>query len=116
MNTLTSIVYTVRDLDSAKAIQTALLGVQPHTDQPYYVGFNVGGLEIGLAPQTSPEPPEPVASPVAYVGVADLERAVADALAAGAALVAAPHDVGGGTRIATLTDANGNTLGLIHQS
>jgi predicted enzyme related to lactoylglutathione lyase len=113
MNTLTSIVYTVRDLDSAKAIHAALLGAEPHTDQPYYVGFNVGGVEIGLAPQSQPEP---AATPVVYIGVADLDAAVAAVVQAGATLVAGPQDVGGGTRIATVTDANGNTLGLIHHA
>jgi predicted enzyme related to lactoylglutathione lyase len=113
MNTLTSIVYTVRDLDSAKAIHAALLGAEPHTDQPYYVGFKVGGVEIGLAPHSQPEPG---ATPVAYIGVDDLDRAVAAVVQAGAALLAGPQDVGGGTRIATVTDANGNTLGLIHHA
>jgi hypothetical protein len=52
---LHSIVHNVSDLASAKAIQAALLGVEPHTDQPYYVGFNVpvgegAGVEISLAP------------------------------------------------------------------
>jgi predicted enzyme related to lactoylglutathione lyase len=107
MNTLTSIVYPVRDLDAAKAIHTALLGTEPHTDQPYYVGFNVGGLEIGLSPQSGQE------GLVAYVGVADLDAAVAEVLEAGATLAAEPKDVGGGTRLATVTDPDGNTLGLI---
>ncbi len=50
MDTLQSVVYPVRDLDAAKAIHTALLGTEPHTDQPFFVGFNVGGVEIGLSP------------------------------------------------------------------
>ena len=113
MNTLTSIVYTVQDLDAAKTIHTALLGTQPHTDTPYYVGFNVGGLEIGLAPAHDQAGST---GPIAYVGVADLEAAVASAQRAGATMADAPHDVGGGTRIATMTDADGTTLGLIHHA
>ncbi len=50
MKKLTSIVYTVTDLDAAKAVHTALLGTESHTDTPYYVGFNLGGVEIALTP------------------------------------------------------------------
>ena len=46
MNPLKSIMYTVTNLDAAKAVHAAVLGVAPHTDQPYYVGFNVGGFDI----------------------------------------------------------------------
>jgi len=49
MNTIHSIVYTVSDLAAAKAIHTALLGADPHTDTPYYVGYNVGGELIATA-------------------------------------------------------------------
>lgn len=50
MNSIHSIVYTVTDIDASKAVHTAMLGVEPHTDTPYYVGYNVGGVEIALAP------------------------------------------------------------------
>lgn len=110
MNTITSIVYSVTDLDTAKAIHTALLGIPPTTDEAYYVGFNVGDIDIGLAPQGSD------ASPIAYVGVEDLDAAVAAVTQAGATVVDEAHDVGGGTRIATLTDPDGNTIGLIHRN
>lgn len=110
MNTIASIVYTVHDLDAATAIHTALLGIEPHTDQAYYVGFNVGGVEIGFNPQGGQ------ATPVAYVAVADLDTAFAEVQQAGATPADEPHDVGGGTRIATVTDPDGNTLGLIQHS
>ena len=113
MNTLHSIVHPVRDLDAAKAIHIVLLGVEPHTDQPYYVGFNVGGVEIGLDPQGHSKGHT---APIPYIRVADLDSAVADVVAAGATVANAPQDVGGGTRIATVTDADGNTLGLVQAS
>lgn len=93
-----------------KAIHTALLGIEPHTDESYYVGFNVGGIEIGLSPQG------PEISPIAYVGVDDLDASIEGAKAAGATVAEEPHDVGGGTRLATVTDPDGNTLGLIQRS
>lgn len=112
MNQLTSIVYTVSDLAAATALHTALLGVPPHTETPYYVGFAVGGLDLALTPA---DPASGVTGGIAYVGVPDLEAAVAQVVAAGAVLVTAPHDVGGGTRIATVADADGTVLGLIHR-
>jgi predicted enzyme related to lactoylglutathione lyase len=112
MNTLQSIVYTVHDLEAAKTLHASVLGAAPHTDQPYYVGFNVGGVEIGLTPAQGDGP----TGPIAYVAVADLEAAVAAAQSAGGAIADGPKDVGGGTRLATVTDADGTTLGLIHRS
>jgi predicted enzyme related to lactoylglutathione lyase len=113
MNTLQSIVHPVRDLDAATAIHTALLGIEPHTVQPFYVGFNVGGVEIGLDPHGHEKG---LITPVPYFSVADLDAAVAQVQEAGATLASAPQDVGGGTRIARVTDPDGNTLGLIQRS
>ena len=47
--TIRSLVIPVTDLDAAKAVYTTLLGA-PHTDQPYYVGYDVDGFEVALAP------------------------------------------------------------------
>ena len=112
MNTLQSIVHPVRDLGAAKAVHTALLGTEPHTDQPFYVGFNVGGVEIGLDPHGHEKG---LTAPVPYIQVPDLEAALIAVQEAGAGLAGGPQDVGGGTRIATVTDADGNTLGLIQR-
>jgi predicted enzyme related to lactoylglutathione lyase len=111
MNTFDNIVYTVSDLDAAKTIHRALLGTEPHTDQPYYVGFNVDGVEIGLAPRSQGGR----AIPVAHIRVANLATALAEVQKAGATLVDEPRDVGGGTLIATVSDPDGNILGLIQR-
>lgn len=113
MNTLQSIVSPVRDVAAAKAIYTALLGTEPHTDQPYYVGYNVEGIEIGLNPHGHQQG---LSAPIPMIQVADIDAALAEVQAAGATLVGAPRDVGGGTRIASVTDADGNTLGLIQRA
>jgi len=110
MNTLQSIVHPVRDIDAAKAIYTALLGTEPHTDRPFYAGFNVEGVEIGLDPHGHEKG---LTAPVPYIRVADLEAALIEVQEAGATLAGEPQDVGGGTRIATVTDTDGNVLGLI---
>ena len=112
MNTFDNIVYTVSNLDAAKAIHAALLETEPHTDQPYYVGFNVGGVEIGLAPRRSDGQP----TSVAHIRVPDLDAALTRVQHAGAVLVEGPHDVGGGTLIATVSDPDGTVLGLIQRA
>ncbi|WP_436794637.1 VOC family protein [Actinospongicola halichondriae] len=112
MNNLENIVYTVNDISAAKAIHTALLGAEPHTDQPYYVGFNVGGVEIGLTPKS---PERPIGG-VAHVRVDNLETALAEVLNAGATLASEPTEVAPGAHIATVTDPDGITLGLIERT
>jgi predicted enzyme related to lactoylglutathione lyase len=113
MNTFHSVIYTVSNLATAKAVHGAVLGVAPHTDQPYYVGFNVGGFEIGLVPQT---PETGKVAPLGYVQVDDIDTVLGDVEAAGATVIDHPHDVGGGTRLATVADENGNVLGLLTRS
>ncbi|OLT32422.1 glyoxalase [Actinomadura sp. CNU-125] len=105
-----TVLHPVRDLAKAKAVYAALLGEAPTTDSSYYVGFEVGGQHIGLVPDGGPQG---MTTPVAYWHVADIEAKVAELTAAGAAVKEAPHDVGGGRRVATVTDPDGNVLGLI---
>lgn len=112
MNTLASLVQSVPDLDAATALYRAWLGVEPHTTTPYYVGFNAVGMEFGLAPAREGDP----ASPVPYIAVDDIEAALAEVVAAGGTRRSGPQDVGGGTTIATVTDAGGAVLGLIHHA
>src|SRR6188768_1557000 len=104
--TIRSVVVPVSDLAAAKAIYTALLGT-PHTDQPYYVGYDAGGFEVSLAPQ-----PDTSGGPVAFVDVDDLDAARAALLAAGATERDAPRQVAPGARVCVLRDTDGNPVGL----
>lgn len=104
-----TIVVPVSDLESAKRIYTAALGAEPHTDQPYYVGYNVDGCEFGLAPKAMANHPT---GPVAYLDVPDAAQGVQDLVAAGATVVQDATEVGGGTTVAVLADADGNVFGL----
>jgi predicted enzyme related to lactoylglutathione lyase len=103
--TIRSLVIPVSDLDAAKAVYTALLGA-PHTDQPYYVGYDVNGFEVSLAPG------EAVEGPVAYADVEDLDETRAALLAAGATERNAPRKVAPEARVCVLADADGNPIGL----
>ncbi|MBA8793585.1 putative enzyme related to lactoylglutathione lyase [Friedmanniella endophytica] len=105
---LHSIVFPVDDLEAAKRIYTTLLG-EPHTDQPYYVGYRVGDVEIGLDPNGAKRGQT---VPVGNWSSSDLDATIAELTAAGATVTEQPRDVGG-PRVATLTDADGNPFGLI---
>ncbi len=104
------VLHPVSDLETAKAVYTALLGVPPQADSSYYVGFEAAGQHIGLVPGGGPQG---MTSPVAYWQVPDIEAKLAEVTAAGATLKEPVRDVGGGRLVATFTDHDGNVLGLV---
>ena len=108
-----TVLHPVSDLDSAKAVYTALLGVSPQADAPYYVGYEAQGQHIGLVPGGAAQG---MTSPVAYWHVPDIEAKLAEVTAAGATVKDSPRDVGGGRLVATVTDLDGNVLGLLQDS
>jgi len=103
------VLHPVSDLAAAKALYAALLGVPPQSDSPYYVGFEAAGQQIGLVPNGGPQS---MTSPVAYWRVPDIEAKLAEVTAAGATVKEPARDVGGGRLVATVTDLDGNVLGL----
>jgi predicted enzyme related to lactoylglutathione lyase len=105
-----TVLHPVSDLTAAKEVYTALLGIPPQNDSSYYVGFEVEGQHIGLVPGGGPEG---MTSPVAYWHVSDIEAKLAEVTAAGATVKEPPRDVGGGRLVATVTDPDGNVLGLL---
>ena len=105
-----TVLHPVSDVAKAKPVYTALLGVAPQTDSPYYVGYEAEGQQIGLVPGGAAQG---MTSPVAYWHVPDIEAKLAEVTAAGAAVKETPHDVGGGRLVASFTDPDGNVLGLI---
>jgi predicted enzyme related to lactoylglutathione lyase len=105
-----TVLHPVSDLDSAKAVYSALLGMPPQHDAPYYVGYEAEGQHIGLVPGGAAQG---MTSPVAYWHVPDIEAKLADVTAAGAVVKDAVRDVGGGRLVATVTDPDGNVLGLL---
>ena len=105
-----TVLHPVSDLAAAKTMYTALLGVPPQADGPYYVGFDVAGQHIVLVPGGGPQG---MTSPVAYWHVPDIEAKLAEVTAAGATVKEPVHDVGGGRLVATVADPDGNILGLL---
>ena len=110
--TVSSIVIPVKDVAAATAFYRTVFGAEPHTDTPYYVGFNLDGQEIGLNPQGEREQ---MTGPVVYWKTDDLAAKVAEVEAAGGTVVRPVTEVGGGTALALLTDPAGNQVGFITQ-
>lgn len=106
---LRTAIYPAPDLAAAKAWYADLLGLAPYFDEPFYVGFSVGGFELGLLPGATPG----IVGPQPLWGVADIEAAVARVLALGATELEPVAEVGGGIKVAAVQDPFGNRLGLI---
>lgn len=106
---LRTVIYPVPDIAAGKAWYAEMLDLQPYYDQPYYVGFEVGGFEIGLIPDREAG----ATGTEAYWGVDNVETELARLLALGAQAHQPVKDVGEGVRVATVLDPFGNLLGII---
>jgi predicted enzyme related to lactoylglutathione lyase len=104
--------YEVQDLAKAKEWYGKVLGIQPYFDQPFYVGYNVGGYELGLTPEPAAGSKRSAAG-VAYWGVKDARAAYKRLLDLGATGVEEVQDVGGGILVGEVRDPFGNVLGVI---
>ena len=109
---LATVIYHVRDLDRAKAWYALAFQQGPYFDQPFYVGFNIGGYELGLDPNPGGPAPGPGGT-VAYWRVSSIDDAIRHFVAAGATLQQAAHDVGEGIKVGSVIDPFGNVIGLI---
>jgi predicted enzyme related to lactoylglutathione lyase len=106
---LRTAIYPVADLEAAKAWYAQVLGQAPYFDQPFYVGFAVGGFELGLLPGGDAS----VAGAQPLWGVANAEQAFARLLSLGAVALEPVTDVGEGIKVAAVKDPFGNRLGII---
>jgi predicted enzyme related to lactoylglutathione lyase len=108
---LRTVVTKVPDLEKAKAWYARALGIEPYFAEAFYVGFRVGGFELGLDPDMGGV--RPGGGVVPYWGVADAAAEYARLLELGASADSPPQDVGGGIRVATVRDPFGNAFGII---
>jgi predicted enzyme related to lactoylglutathione lyase len=108
---IATVAYIVPDLTEAKTWYSKAFGTEPYFDEPFYVGFNINGFELGLQPEEGPR----VAgnSVVAYWAVPDAGSAFDHFVANGAVEVEAPTEVGGGVIVASVKDPWGNLIGII---
>lgn len=108
---LRTVIYHVDNLEKAKAWYTEALGIEPYFDHQFYVGFNVGGFELGLDPYIFEVSKGNNA--VAYWGVKNAAASYKRMLKLGAKDHSGVQEVGGGIRVATVTDPFGNVFGII---
>jgi predicted enzyme related to lactoylglutathione lyase len=105
-----TIIYPVKDMARAKMQFRTLLGVEPYSDEPYYVGFKVGDQDIGLVPNS------PEAGMTAFYHVDDIKQSLQSLLDAGSQTLREIRDVGGGRLVASVRDPDGNIIGLIQDT
>lgn len=108
---LRTVIYQVGDLDRAREWYGEVLGKEPYFDEPFYVGFDVGGFELGLLPDESTT--RSSTGVIAYWGVDDADAALGRLLELGAGRRGDVQDVGDGIRLATVLDPFGNVFGVI---
>jgi predicted enzyme related to lactoylglutathione lyase len=106
MNKVSLIIYPAKELASTKQIVSKFLGVEPYVDEPYYVGYRVGDMEIGLDPSAQN------AGPVTYIDVADIKSSLQEIIALGATIKQDVKDVANGLLVASVKDKDGNILGF----
>ena len=106
---LRTAIYPVKDLDAAKAWYSQVVGQAPYFDQPFYVGFSVGGFELGLGPDGEAG----VAGAQPLWGVLSAEQAFSKLLSLGAVSLEPVTEVGDGIKVAAVQDPFGNRFGII---
>ena len=108
---LRTVIYHVDNLESAKEWYTAASGTKPYFDEPFYVGFDINGFELGLDPDISQLVPGN--QTVSYWDVENIETSIEKLLSLGAELIQDKTNVGGPIFVAIVQDPFGNHLGLI---
>ena len=106
---LRTLIYPSDDLKADKKWWTDILGYGPYFDQPFYVGFEVEGYELGLDPNAKMED-----GPRTYFGVDDVQVAVNDFVKQGCTVYEEPMETGDDIVVATVKKPNGQLVGLIY--
>ena len=110
---LRTTIYKVTDIEKAKAWYTRVFEVAPYFDEPFYVGFNIGGYELGLQPDETPAT-EKSEGVLTYWGVEDAHQSYTRLLEMGATEFEKPTEVGGGIVVAAVQDPWNNVVGIIY--
>lgn len=110
---LRTTIYKVSDIEKAIKWYSDFLGFEPYFDEPFYVGFNVAGYELGLQPEEEVQSTEKADSVITYWGVDNVSESYKSLTSLGAEPHEEPTEVGGGIIVATLKDPWSNIIGLI---
>lgn len=106
-----TVIYPAGSAEPLKSLLAIALGTEPYVDAPFYVGFRVGDQEIGIDPRGHEHG---LTGPVPFTEVADIGATYERLIEAGAQGVQPPHDVGQGKLVASVKDADGNMIGIMH--
>jgi len=109
---LRTVIYKVSNLEDAKHWYSKAFKTKPYFDQPFYVGFSIGGYELGLLPEE--EDSHKASNVLCYWGVEDIQTEYERFLNLGAVEHEKPTNVGGDIMVATVKDLWGNLLGIIY--
>lgn len=110
---LRTVIYRAKDLAAAKEWYIKATGQQPYFNEPFYVGFDINGFELGLDPDAASGPGNQT---VSYWAVEDVEAAAKKLVFIGGTLVQPKTNVGGETFVAVVADPFGNHIGLIEEA
>ena len=110
---LRTTIYTVPDLKAATAWYSKAFQTEPYFEEPFYVGFNIGGYELGLLPEEEGAVNEKSANVLSYWGVEDIHSEFDRLIGLGATIHEKPTNVGGELMVATVRDPWGNVIGMI---
>lgn len=111
---LRTVVYKVTDLQKAKEWYSKAFDKKPYFDEPFYVGFNIGGFELGLLPTEKINTAEYEVSSITYWGVENITSSFEKLISNGAKSIEEPNNVGGELMVATVQDPWGNFIGIIY--
>jgi predicted enzyme related to lactoylglutathione lyase len=109
---LRTCIYKVSDIEKAKTWYSSILDIEPYFDEPFYVGYNVAGFELGLQPDAKNE--AKVDGVITYWGVNDVQEVFQNLLSGGAKSYEEPNEVGGGIIVAAVKDPWDNVFGIIY--
>ena len=110
---LRTTIYKVGDINEAKKWYAKIFQKEQYFDEPYYVGFDIGGYELGLQPEENPTK-DKVATVITYWGVEDIQAEYDRIVGLGATPSTPPMSVGDPLMVATVRDPWGNLIGLIY--
>ncbi|MBZ0242243.1 MAG: VOC family protein [Bacteroidales bacterium] len=110
---LRTTIYKVNDIEKARDWYAKAFETKAYFDEPYYVGFNIGGYELGLQPEEGPTG-EKTESVIAYWGVEKIQEVYDRLISLGATENEKPYNTGGEMMTASLKDPFGNVIGLIY--
>ncbi len=109
---LRTTIYKVSDIDKAKAWYSKVFQTTPYFDEVFYVGFNIGGYELGLQPEEFDFPK--TTNVACFWGVDNIQQTYDFFIQMGATADEAPQNVGGDIMVATVKDPWNNLIGLIY--